>query len=79
VRLARQVTKRKVKIVQAQPALRELLGDEPGLSVDAAEGSITSPRYSLLPVDLRDLEGLQAALDRAGFDMTCAPPPPPHP
>ena len=37
-------------------------------SYSAAAGRVLSPRYRLLPADLRDLAGLGAALETAGLD-----------
>lgn len=67
------VTRRKAAIVATKSELRSLLnasagGDEGQVTVDAAAGRIVTPRYCLLPTDLRDLAGFEAALREVGFD-----------
>lgn len=81
-----QVTRRKAAITASQPKLLDLLhqantsgltvpeGQEVGqaqVTVCSESGEVCSNRYHLLPVDLRNLDGLNAAIQRAGFDLRC--------
>jgi hypothetical protein len=40
-------------------------------AVDGEGGEVLSPRYHLLPADLRNLSSLEAAVKRAGFLPRC--------
>ena len=45
-------------------------GADESLHIDTHAGEVVTSRYSLLPVDLRDLEGLTRAVERAGLSWT---------
>lgn len=76
----KEVTQRKAAVIASQPKLKEIIerchqaeaaaaaGAGSGVVIDAPAGRVLSAPYSLLPVDLRDLAGLEAALQSAGWD-----------
>ena len=53
--------------VAGQQLLVSCCWSEPQLAHVAGQGKILTERYSLLPVDLRDLTALQSSLQDAGF------------
>uniref|UniRef100_A0A061SKM0 Leucine carboxyl methyltransferase 1 homolog n=1 Tax=Tetraselmis sp. GSL018 TaxID=582737 RepID=A0A061SKM0_9CHLO len=62
------VTRKKAAIIDATPALCDLVGDD--RSVDKESGRVESSRYCLFPADLRDLPALQKSLVDLGFDFS---------
>lgn len=63
----KEVTRRKVASIKAHDLLKNLLAPN-SLAENCTEtGEVLSEEYSVLPVDLRDLEGLEAVLSKAGF------------
>lgn len=66
----KDVTCRKVEVIQQTPALQAVLAAGEGDTVDAAGGRIITSNYSLVPVDLRDTDVLAAQLQSAGFDLS---------
>lgn len=64
-----EVTKKKAAIIANREVLHKLVGhklDPQGVG----EGRICADNYSLLPVDLRDLESFQESLKNAGFQAS---------
>ncbi|KAI3426176.1 hypothetical protein D9Q98_008553 [Chlorella vulgaris] len=65
----KQVTAKKAAAIQQVPELLACIGGQQAVgSIDPGEGRVLTERYCLLPVDLRDLEQLKAALQEAGLD-----------
>ncbi|KAL0034420.1 hypothetical protein WJX79_001255 [Trebouxia sp. C0005] len=64
-----EVTKKKAAIMANRDTLHKLIGPKVEQQ-DIGQGRIHTANYSLLPVDLRDLGALQAALESAGFQPT---------
>lgn len=54
-------------MISRHAALREPLGTEGSVRVSPHDGSVASPRYALLPGDLRDAASLPALLSSSGL------------
>ncbi|MEW5297761.1 MAG: hypothetical protein WDW36_000945 [Sanguina aurantia] len=66
----KEVTRKKAAIIAAKPALLSALLLQPDEILDPVAGEVVTQRYTLMPVDLRDLDAVKGALQRAGFDRT---------
>lgn len=63
------MTKKKAAIIAAKPDLLSLLAPKPGEILDPVSGEVVTQQYTLLPVDLRNMDAVKGALQRAGFDQ----------
>eukprot|EP00899_Mesostigma_viride_P024361 jgi/Mesvir1/5109/Mv15268-RA.2 len=64
-----EVTRKKAMFIQQNERLRTRLGET--ATIDPDKGHVHSPGgYHLLPVDLRDVDAMEAALSEHGFDYS---------
>ncbi|KAK9914942.1 hypothetical protein WJX75_002652 [Coccomyxa subellipsoidea] len=64
----KEVTQRKAAIIAANAPLHEELGPGAKESIHPGEGRIQTEALTVLPADLRDVKGVEAALLAAGFN-----------
>ncbi|BDA43511.1 tRNA wybutosine-synthesizing protein 4 [Coccomyxa sp. Obi] len=64
----KEVTQRKAAIIAANAPLHEQLGPNAKEKIHPGEGKVQTEALSVLPADLRDVNGVESALLASGFD-----------